>query len=256
MKARHRDARVAPLLAELGALGSERNRAGMARYGINVAHAFGVSIYELRKVAARLGTDHALALALWATGSHEARLLACFVDDPAEVTEAQAETWARDFDSWDLCDQATTSLLDRTGFAWRKAAEWSRREEAWVKRGGYALMAGLASHDKAAPDRAFLRLLPLIERGAWDERNFVRKAVNWALRNVGKRNRALHAAAIACGVEVGSSGAIPRLPPRCGRKGSVLAAGGRPAGRPWPGAPLRLPGLRRPPGRPGHPLAG
>jgi len=189
---------VAKLLDELRAMGSERDRAGMARYGINVAHAFGVSIYELRKVAKRLGTDHALALALWETGNHEARLLACFVDDPAQVTEGQLEAWAADFDSWDVCDQATTSLFDRTPHAWRKAVAWAGREEEWVKRAGYSLMAGLAVHDEAAGDGDFRRLLPLLERGSFDGRNFVKKAVNWALRNVGKRSQALHAAAIAC----------------------------------------------------------
>ena len=192
------DTRVASLLAELRGMGSEANRAGMARYGINVDRAFGVSIYELRKIAKRVGTDHELALALWATGNHEARLLACFVDDPARVTEAQVEAWAADFDSWDLCDQATTSLFDATVHGWPKALEWAGREEEWIKRAGFALMAGLASHDRTAPDAAFLRLLPVIERGAFDERNFVKKAVNWALRNLGKRNPALHAAAIAC----------------------------------------------------------
>ena len=150
------DDRVVALIAELRSLGSERDRAGMARYGINVENAFGVSIYELRKVAKRLGTDHELALALWATGNHEARLLACFVDDPAAVTEQQIEAWAGDFDSWDICDQATTSLFDLTEHAWTKAVEWAGRDEEWVKRGGFALMAGLAVHDKAAADRAFI----------------------------------------------------------------------------------------------------
>jgi 3-methyladenine DNA glycosylase AlkD len=193
-----KDPRVAALLAELHGLGSERSRAGMARYGINVVGAFGVSVQELRRIARRLGTDHALAAALWATGNHEARLLACFVDDPAAVTTAQMERWAAGFDSWDICDQATTSLFDRTAHGWAKAVEWAGRDEEWVKRAGFALMAGLASHDAKAGDRAFQRLLPIIERGAFDERNFVRKAVNWALRNVGKRNRALNAAAVAC----------------------------------------------------------
>ena len=174
----------------------------MARYGINIANASGVSIYELRKVAQRLGTDHELAAALWATGNHEARLLACFIDDPAAVTGEQMEAWAHDFDSWDVCDQATTSLFDLTKHAWSKAADWSKREEEWVKRAGFALMAGLAVHDKSASERAFVRLLPLIERGACDERNFVKKAVNWALRNIGKRSRPLNAAAIACAEEI------------------------------------------------------
>ena len=186
-------------------MGSEDNRAGMARYGINVENAFGVSIYQLRKVAKRLGTDHGLALALWATGNHEARLLACFVDDPALVSDQQFEAWARDFDSWDICDQATTSLFDLTKHAWSKAVKWARRDQEWVKRAGFALMAGLAVHDKSAGNRAFLRLLPVIERGASDERNFVKKAVNWALRNIGKRNRVLNAAAIACAERIRSA---------------------------------------------------
>ena len=190
--------RVTGILAELRAMGGEKNRAGMARYGINVQDAFGVSVYELRKVARRVGTDHGLALALWATGTHEARLLACFVDDPALVSDRQMEAWARDFDSWDICDQAATSLFDLTKHAWPKAITWATRDEEWVKRAGFALMAGLAAHDKSAGNRAFVKLLPVIEHGAADPRNFVKKAVNWALRNIGKRNRALNAAAIAC----------------------------------------------------------
>ncbi len=193
------DERVARILAELRALGSAKDRAGMARYGINVENAFGVSVFELRKVAKRLlGADHELALALWATGNHEARLLACFVDDPVAVTERQLEGWVRDLDSWDICDQAATSLFDQTKHAWSKASEWAARDEEWVRRAGFALMAGLAVHDRSAADRAFLKLLPIIERGAFDERNFVKKAVNWALRNIGKRNRTLNAAAIEC----------------------------------------------------------
>lgn len=192
------DKRVPAILAELRGMGSERARTGMARYGINVENAFGVSVCELRKIAKRLGTDHDLALALWATGNHEGRLLACFVDDPAAVTAEQTEVWAREFDSWDLCDQAATSLFDKTRHAWPKAVEWAARDEGWIKRAGFALMAGLAVHDKTAKDRDFVRLLPLIEAAAADDRNFVKKAVNWALRNIGKRSRALNAAAVAC----------------------------------------------------------
>ena len=194
--------RVAAILTELRAMGSEKDRAGMARYGINTTDAFGVSVYELRQIAKRLGTDHDLALALWATGNHEARLLACFVDDPAAVTPEQIEEWAGSFDSWDICDQATTSLFDLTRHAWGKAAEWAKHDEEWVKRAGFALMAGLAVHDKNTDDRAFIELLPLIEHGAVDDRNFVKKAVNWALRNIGKRNLALNAAAIACAEKI------------------------------------------------------
>ena len=211
------------LLAELRALGSEADRAGMARYGINVEHAFGVSVRKLRTLARRIGTDHALALALWATGNHEARLLACFVDDPDAVTEAQAQAWAEAFDSWDLCDQATTSLFDRTPLAWPKAVEWARRDEAWVKRAGFALMAGLAVHDKAASDRAFMKLLPLIEQAATDERNFVRKAVNWALRNIGKRNLGLNAAALACARRILAAANARAGAPRAGDAGARSA---------------------------------
>jgi 3-methyladenine DNA glycosylase AlkD len=194
--------RVTYILAELRSMGSEKNRSGMARYGIKVENAFGVSVYQLRKIAKRLGNDHALALALWATGNHEARLLACFVDDPTAVTERQLEAWARDFDSWDICDQATTSLFDLTAHAWGKAVQWAARDEEWVKRAGFTLIAGLAVHDKSATDQAFCKLLPLIARGASDPRNFVKKAVNWALRNIGKRNRALNVAAIACAEKI------------------------------------------------------
>jgi 3-methyladenine DNA glycosylase AlkD len=193
-----RAAKAAMLVAELRALGSERNRVGMARYGIHVENAFGVPVPELRRVAKQLGQDHELALALWVTGNHEARLLACFIDDPNAVTEEQLEAWVADFDSWDICDQATTSLFDRTKYAWPKASEWAQREEEWARRSGFALMAGLAAHDKAAADAAFRRLFRPIERGAFDERNFVKKAVNWALRNIGKRNRTLNVEAIAC----------------------------------------------------------
>lgn len=217
------DMRVPTLLAELRSLGSEKDRAGMALYGIDVENAFGVSIYELRKVAKRLGTDHGLALALWATGNHEARLLACFIEDPTEVTERQIEAWARDFDSWDICDQATTSLFDLTKHAWSKAPEWAKRDEQWVKRGGFALMAGLAVHDKTASDRAFLKLLPLIERGAWDDRNFVKKAVNWALRNIGKRNLALNAAALTCAENIRSAANAAAGAERGGEPGARAA---------------------------------
>ncbi|MCB9654306.1 MAG: DNA alkylation repair protein [Deltaproteobacteria bacterium] len=197
---RRKDVRA--ILTELSAMGSERNREGMARFGIAVDNAFGVSTPDLRAMAKRIGPDHDLALALWMTKNHEARLLACFVDDPSAVTEAQMEAWAGAFASWDLCDQATTSLFDRTPYAWSKAAEWARRDEEWFKRGGFALMAGLAVHDRRARDGAFLKLRPVLERGAFDDRNYVKKAVSWALRNIGKRNFALNAAAVACAEKI------------------------------------------------------
>jgi 3-methyladenine DNA glycosylase AlkD len=185
------------VLAELAVLGSEEARAGMARYGIAVGDAFGVSVHELRRVAKGLGRDHGLALALWATGNHEARLLASMVDDPARVTERQMDVWAAAFDSWDVCDQVTSNLFDKTPFAYDKVRQWSAAEDEWVKRAAFATAAALAVQDKMAPDEPFLEILDIIGREAGDHRNYVKKAVNWALRNIGKRNLRLHAAAIA-----------------------------------------------------------
>jgi 3-methyladenine DNA glycosylase AlkD len=185
------------IIAELKAQANPANVAGMARFGINPKNTLGVSIPLLRAMAKRIGRDHALARGLWASGIHEARILAALVDDPAEVAEAQLERWARDFDSWDVCDGVCGNLFDRTPFAAAKAVEWSARDEEFVKRAAFVLMAALAVHDKKATDERFRKFLPLIEREATDERNFVKKAVNWALRQIGKRNRALNGAAIA-----------------------------------------------------------
>jgi 3-methyladenine DNA glycosylase AlkD len=190
-----RDARS--IIRKLESLANRANVAGMGRYGINVERAYGVNVPVLRAMAKEIGAGHTLAGELWATGVHEARLLACLIDDPARVTGAQAERWARDFDSWDICDGCCSNLLDKTAFAYSKAFEWSAREGEFVKRAGFVLMAALAVHDKKAPDLRFEEFLPVIERESRDERNFVRKAVNWALRNIGKRNRAPNAKAIA-----------------------------------------------------------
>jgi 3-methyladenine DNA glycosylase AlkD len=173
------------------------NVAGMARFGINPAAALGVSMPALRRMARSLGRDHDLALALWDSGVHEARILASLVDDPARVTAAQAGRWARDFDSWDVCDQVCLNLFGRTPWARGKALAWSRRRAEFVRRAGFALMAVLAVHDKAADDDAFRPMLGAVRRAAGDDRNFVRKAVNWALRQIGKRNAALRTEAAA-----------------------------------------------------------
>ena len=167
----------------------------MARYGIKVDKAFGVSIPTLRGMAKELGKDHTLALELWESGFHEARILASYIEDPAQVTEEQMESWVADFDSWDTCDQVT-DLFERTPLGYQKAIEWSEREEEFVKRAAFALMAGLSVHDKKAEDSQFEHFFSIILREATDERNFVKKAVNWALRNIGKRNLALNAKAI------------------------------------------------------------
>ena len=188
--------RLTAVMDELAAQASDESGAGMARYGINVANAFGVSVYELRRMARVLGTDHELALALWQTGNHEARLLASMVDDPGFVTEAQMEAWAATFDSWDVCDQVTSNLFDKTPWAYAKVREWSAAEDEWVKRAAFATAAALAVQDKVAADERFLPILALVAREAGDGRNYVKKAVNWALRNIGKRNAALHAAAL------------------------------------------------------------
>jgi 3-methyladenine DNA glycosylase AlkD len=198
--------RSSDVLDELRSLADPAGREGMARFGINPSRALGIRIPQLRAIARRVGKDHQIAAELWASGIHEARLLACFVDDPSQVTEAQMEAWAAEFDSWDLVDQCCGNLFDRTPFAYDKAAEWAGREDQFVKRAGFAMMALLAVHDKQAPDERIEAFLPLIEREAPDARNFVRKAVNWALREIGKRNAALHAAAIECCERILASG--------------------------------------------------
>jgi 3-methyladenine DNA glycosylase AlkD len=175
------------VLAELRTLGSEANRAGMARYGIAVDNAYGVAMRDLRPLARRLGRSHALAADLWASKIHEARILASIVDVPKEVTEAQMDAWAADFDSWDLCDQCCSNLFRKTPFAVAKARQWAARDETFVKRAGFALMAYLGGHDPKTSDEALASFLELIEREATDDRNFVKKAVNWALREIGKR---------------------------------------------------------------------
>ena len=188
---------VREVLAKLEALGRAENVAGMARFGIVVQKAFGVSAPNLRKLAREIGRDQKLSLALWKTGVHDARHLAGFIGDPDAVTPAQMERWARDFDSWSVVDGCCCHLFVYTRHAWKKALAWSRREEEFVKRAGFSLMAYLAVHDREAADGKFLKLLPVIQRGARDERHFVKKGVNWALRQIGKRNAGLNRAAIA-----------------------------------------------------------
>jgi 3-methyladenine DNA glycosylase AlkD len=170
---------------------------GMARYAIPSHNALGVSVADIRVLAKCLGKNHELAAALWKTGVYEARMLTSFVDEPSRVTSAQMDRWCRDFDSWGICDTLCFHLFDRTPFAWEKARQWATSPREFVKRAGFALMASLVVHDKAAPGPRFLAFLPLIETGAQDERNFVKKAVNWSLRCIGKRDAALNRAAIA-----------------------------------------------------------
>jgi len=198
----------AAILQELHARANPANVAGMAKFGINPQGTLGISIYELRKLAKIIGVQHELALQLWETGLHEARILASYIDDPASVTEAQLERWVADFDSWDVVDQVC-ELIAKTPLAYAKIFEWSTRPEEFVKRTAFALIAELAVRDKQATDEQLAQFFPVIVRAANDERNFVKKAVNWALRNLGKRNLALNAQAIATAREIQALGTRP-----------------------------------------------
>ena len=183
-------------LRELRSLGEQRNVDGMARFGIRAKIVYGVAKPRMDELARRIGKDHKLALELWASGVHDARILAGLIDLPEKVSARQMEKWVRDFDNWDVCDGTCCHLFVFAAPAWKKAIAWSRRDPEFIKRAGFALMAYLACHDKKAADSRFRGLLPLIDRQAYDERNFVRKAVNWALRNIGKRNLRLNREAI------------------------------------------------------------
>ncbi|MBI4201939.1 MAG: DNA alkylation repair protein [Chloroflexi bacterium] len=193
------------ILQRLHSLANPASVEGMARFGLSSRNTLGVSVNTLRRLAREIGRNHPLALELWDSAIHEARILAAIIDDPRQVTEAQMDRWASQFDSWDICDGACYGLFDKTPYAHKKAAEWSSRQEEFVRRGAFALMAGLAVHDKKAADAPFLAFLPLIQQAASDDRNFVRKAVNWALRQIGKRNLALNAAAMHLAQELKAS---------------------------------------------------
>ncbi len=185
------------VLSRLRGMGSPRSAEGLARFGIRPqTTVLGISIWELRKLRREIGVDHRLALQLWKSRIHEARILAGYIDDPAKVTEAQLDRWVGDFDSWDITDQIG-ELIARTPYARKKIREWAARDEEFVKRTAFTLIAELAWHDKTITDEQFERFYSLIRRAATDERNFVKKAVNWALRNIGKRNRRLNRSAIA-----------------------------------------------------------
>ncbi|MBE2212235.1 MAG: DNA alkylation repair protein [Opitutaceae bacterium] len=193
---------AADVVDHLESLRNERNIAGMARFGIRPARPLGISIAILRPLAKKLGRDHALSEALWASGWHEARILAAFVEEPARVTRRLMDARAAAFDSWDICDQWCLSVFWRTPHAWTKARQWAGRRAEFVKRAGFSLLAVLAVHDHAAQERAFLEALALVEREASDERNYVKKAVNWALRQIGKRDPRLRRAAIATATRI------------------------------------------------------
>jgi 3-methyladenine DNA glycosylase AlkD len=185
------------VIAALRKRASTKTRDGMARYAIPSERAFGVPVGEIRKLGKTLGKSHALAGALWKSGHYEARMLATFVDDIALVTPQQMDSWCKDFDSWAICDTACFGFFDRSTHAYKKVTLWTKRKPEFEKRAGFALLASLALHDKQADSKEFMALLPLVEAGAEDERNFVKKAVSWALRSIGRRNLELNRASIA-----------------------------------------------------------
>lgn len=190
---------------------SRKTLDGMARYAIPSEHAYGVAMKDIKALGKTLGTNHPLAVALWATGVYEARMLASFVGDPDSLTPAQMDAWCREFDNWAFCDAMSFNLFDRSPHAWAKANEWSSRRREFEKRTAFALLWSLTVHDKSAPDERFIRGLAIIEREADDQRNFVSKAVNMALRAIGKRNRALNRAAVAAARRLaGADGATAR----------------------------------------------
>jgi len=193
------------VVRELRSLASEQNRAGMARFGINTERAFGISMATLRPIARRYKRDHDLALALWASGWHEARLLAALIDDPKQVTPGQMNAWVADFDSWDLCDQACMKLFAETPHAKERIAAWAEDEREFVRRAAFATIAGYTVRARKAPDSDFLAFLPIIEAASRDNRNFVRKAVNWALRQIGKRSENLHGPALTLAEKLAAS---------------------------------------------------
>ncbi|MBN9663409.1 MAG: DNA alkylation repair protein [Acidobacteria bacterium] len=190
------DQQIEQALAWLQEASTPHDRENLVRFGINAKQALGVSMANIQSIAKRLGRSHELAAALWATGIYEARMLAAFVDEPARVTPDQMDRWCRDFDNWGICDTLCFCLFDRTPHAWTKVAEWGAREEEFIKRAGFALLASLAGHDKKSGDEPFLASLPLIEKAAFDDRNFVKKGVSWALRGLGRRGSAVCEAAL------------------------------------------------------------
>jgi len=190
------------IMGKLKSLKNQKNRDGMARFGIKTDKAYGISLPVLRGFAREIPRNHDLAGKLWKSEIHEARMLASFIGEPERVTEGQMEEWVRGFDSWDICDQVCSNLFDRTPFAYKKAFEWSERNEEFVKRAGFVMMACLAVHDKKVTDSRLEQFFPVIKKHSTDERNFVKKAVNWALRQIGKRNLALNKKAIAVAKDI------------------------------------------------------
>ena len=252
-KEAHTDDAVQAVLLSLETMSTRRDLDNLARFGITAAKPFGVSMANLKVLAKRLGPNHELAAALWDTGRYEARMLATLIDEPARVTPAQMERWCRDFDNWGICDTACFALFDRTPHAWVKVSAWSDRRGEFAKRAAFALLACLALHDKHAADERFIEGLRLIEEGATDERNFVKKGVSWAIRLVGRRNATLNAASVIVARRLSDSGnaaarwvgkgALKELTSAAVR--SKLAGRRRSPGRAKAAAPSAKPARRR-----------
>ncbi len=190
------------VILRLKGLADPANVEGMKRFGINTKGTLGIQVKDLRAIARRIGTDHQIAVKLWASGIHAARILASMVDDPGKVNDRQMDEWVKDIDSWDVCDQCCSNLFGRTKHAYAKTTEWCRSQKEFVRRAGFSMIAVLASHDKSAKDETFIRFFGYIKNASTDERNFVRKAVNWSLRQIGKRNARLNKLAIAAALEI------------------------------------------------------
>jgi 3-methyladenine DNA glycosylase AlkD len=190
------------IIKKLKSLSNPKAIIGMARYGITPENTYGVSIPNLRKIAGEIGINHKLAQQLWASNIRETKILASIIEDPEMVSEKQIEDWVKEFNYWEICDQCCMNLFEKTKFAYKKAVEWGSREKEFVKRAGFVLMARLAVSDKKADDDKFEKFLPVIKREAIDERNYVKKAVNWALRQIGKRNLNLNNKAINTAKEI------------------------------------------------------
>jgi len=187
---------VKEILNKLEKLGNKRNKAGMARFGIDTSNCFGCSVTNIRALARKIEPSHDLALKLWQTQNHEAQILASIIDQPEKVTNKQLESWVKDIKSWDTCDQLCSNLIRKTKLAWPKINIWTKRKDEFTKRAGFVLMAVLATHDKQARDKEFINLFPIMHKHSTDERNMIKKAVNWALRGIGKRNKRLNKLAI------------------------------------------------------------
>lgn len=190
------------VLKELRAHARPGELAGMARFGMAIENRLGLSVPEMRKLAKKIKKNHQLALQLWKTGIAEAQIVGALIAEPDKLTESQMESWVKDFNSWDVCDQVCMNLFDKSPLAWKKVKDWAHREEEYVKRAAFALIACLAWHDKQASDDQFLPFLSIIKSSATDPRNYVKKAVNWALRHIGKRNIDLNKAALMTAYEI------------------------------------------------------